>query len=185
MCELHENNKNDKQHIKNIQEIINKNNGINFEYVATPDEINTLWKARSEVYHNAKSLIPNGRVYTSDMCLPLSNLAECIRFAEETSKKLNLFAPMIGHLGDGNFHVNIAYDANDKETFDKIKNYVDNLADKAISLGGTISGEHGIGLNKKTQLLKQHPDNINLIKLIKNSLDINNICNPGKIINLD
>ena len=185
MCELHENNKNDKQHLKNIEEIIYKNNGINFEYATDPEEINMLWKARAEVYHNAKSLKPNGRVYTSDMCLPLSNLAECIRFAEETSKKLNIFAPIVSHLGDGNFHTNIAYDPNDREIFAKIKNYIDNLADKAISLGGTISGEHGIGLNKKTQFLKQHPDNINLIKLIKKSFDINNICNPGKIIDLN
>ena len=115
------------------------------------------------------------------MCLPISNITECVNYAEEQAKKFGLRAPMVGHLGDGNFHVLLPFDPAKKEMYKKIREFNDLLIKKALELNGTITGEHGIGLQKKEYLLKQHPDNIPLMKLIKKSFDPNNIMNPGKI----
>ena len=92
---------------------------------------------------------------------------------------------MVGHVGDGNFHSIILYDPNDKEKQKLIKQYSDNLIEKALELEGTITGEHGIGLQKKGYLLKEHPDNLPVMKSIKRGLDPNNIMNPGKVFDLN
>tara|TARA_X000000368_G_C22803106_1_gene611216 strand:+ start:101 stop:379 length:279 start_codon:yes stop_codon:yes gene_type:complete len=92
---------------------------------------------------------------------------------------------MVGHVGDGNFHSVILYDPNDQEKQKLIKDYSDKLIEKALELEGTITGEHGIGLQKKHYLLKEHPDNLPVMKSIKRSLDINNIMNPGKVFDLN
>ncbi len=145
------------------------------------EERNKLWKARWDVYYSVKALINNGRVYSTDVCLPISNITECVNYAEEQAKKFGLRAPMVGHLGDGNFHVLLPFDPENKETYLKIREFNDLLINKALELKGTITGEHGVGLHKKEYLLKEHADNIPLMKLIKRSIDQNNIMNPGKI----
>ena len=97
---------------------------------------------------------------------------------------MNLKAPIVGHVGDGNFHVTVLYDPNNKEDFKNIRNFSDKLVKKTLELGGTATGEHGIGLNKKEYLLAEHPTSLNLMKSIKNTLDPNNIMNPGKIFDI-
>jgi D-lactate dehydrogenase (cytochrome) len=92
---------------------------------------------------------------------------------------------MVGHVGDGNFHSIILYDPQDKEKQKKIRQYSDDLINKALELEGTITGEHGIGLQKKHYLLKEHLDNLPVMKAIKRSLDVNNIMNPGKVFDLN
>ena len=92
---------------------------------------------------------------------------------------------MVGHVGDGNFHSILLYDPQDKEKQKLIREYSDKLIEKALELDGTITGEHGIGLQKKSYLLKEHPDNLPVMKSIKRSLDVNNIMNPGKVFDLN
>ena len=92
---------------------------------------------------------------------------------------------MVGHVGDGNFHSIVLYDPDDKEKQKKIRQYSDDLINKALELEGTITGEHGIGLQKKHYLLKEHLDNVPVMKAIKRSLDSNNIMNPGKVFDLN
>ena len=125
------------------------------------------------------------KVYSTDICVPVSKLVECISWAEKEVNKLGLTAPMVGHVGDGNFHVAIQYDPKDKNSYNIIRKFSDKLIDKAIKLQGTITGEHGIGIHKKEYLIKQHSDNIPYMKLIKQTLDPNNIMNPGKIFDLN
>ena len=132
-----------------------------------------------------KALIKNGRVYSTDVCLPISKIVECVKFAEDVTKKFGLRAPMVGHLGDGNFHVVLPYDPQKKETYKKIREFSDLLIKKTLELNGTITGEHGIGLHKKEYLIKEHGDNIPIMKSIKRTLDPNNIMNPGKIFDLN
>ena len=117
--------------------------------------------------------------------MPISNLVECIKFAEEEIKKYGLNAPMVGHVGDGNFHVAIMYDPNEKKDYEKIRDFSNKLIDKALELEGTVTGEHGIGINKKEYLKKEHPDNMPLMKNIKKTIDPQNIMNPGKIFDLN
>ena len=106
------------------------------------------------------------------------------RYLKEEIKKFGIKAPMVGHVGDGNFHVAIMYDPEKKESYKVIREFSDKLIEKALSLEGTITGEHGVGIQKKEYLLKQHPDNISIMKGIKKVLDPNNIMNPGKIFDL-
>ncbi len=166
------------------KEISESNNGFSFKWSKDFEERNRLWKARHDVYWSVKALKPNARVYATDACVPITKLAECIEFAEDEIQNYNLKAPIIGHVGDGNFHVTVLYDQENKDDFRIIREFSDKLVEKALELGGTITGEHGIGLNKKEYLLNEHSSSINLMKLIKKSIDPKNIMNPGKIFDI-
>ena len=174
-----------KESIKIVEEISKNNNGSAFKWADTLEERNHLWRARWDVYYSVKALVDNGRVYSTDVCVPISKITECVKFAEEEVKKFGLRAPMVGHLGDGNFHVLFPYDPKDKTVYKKIREFSELLIDKTLDLEGTITGEHGVGLHKKSYLLKEHPDNIPVMKTIKRSLDPNNIMNPGKIFDIN
>ncbi len=183
--EFHGSEASNNENIKIVEEISKDNDGSSFKWAKDLEERNKLWKARWDVYYSVKALINNGRVYSTDVCLPISNITECVNYAEEQAKKFGLRAPMVGHLGDGNFHVLLPFDPENKETYKKIREFNDLLINKALELKGTITGEHGVGLHKKEYLLKEHADNIPLMKLIKRSIDQNNIMNPGKIFDLN
>ena len=183
--EFHGSEASNNENIKIVEEISNDNNGSSFKWAKDLEERNKLWKARWDVYYSVKALINNGRVYSTDVCLPISKITECVDFAEKEIKKLGLRAPMVGHLGDGNFHVLLPYDPKQVETYNKIRDFSDLLIKKTLELNGTITGEHGVGLHKKAYLLKEHGDNIPLMKSIKRTIDKNNIMNPGKIFDLN
>ena len=183
--EFHGSELSNKENIKIVEEISKDNNGSSFKWAKDLEERNKLWQARWDVYYSVKALINNGRVYSTDVCLPISNITECVNFAEEQTKKLGLRAPMVGHLGDGNFHVVLPYDPKEDETYNRIRKFSDLLIDKTLELNGTITGEHGVGLHKKAYLLKEHGDSIPLMKSIKRTIDQNNIMNPGKIFDLN
>ena len=183
--EFHGSETSNQENIKIVEEISKDNNGSSFKWAKDLEERNKLWKARWDVYYSVKALINNGRVYSTDVCLPISNITECVNFAEEQAQKFGLRAPMVGHLGDGNFHVLLPFDPAKKEMYKKIREFNDVLIKKALELKGTITGEHGVGLHKKEYLLEEHPDNIPVMKLIKRSIDQNNIMNPGKIFDLN
>ena len=183
--EFHGSEESNKENIKIVEELSNENKGSSFKWAKSLEERNKLWKARWDVYYSVKALISNGRVYSTDVCLPISKITECVNFAEQEVKKYGLRAPMVGHLGDGNFHVLLPYDPLKNETYEKIKKFSDSLINKTLELNGTITGEHGIGLHKKDYLLKEHPDNLPVMKSIKRTIDPNNIMNPGKIFDLN
>ncbi len=183
--EFHGSELSNKENIKIVEEISNDNNGSSFKWAKDLEERNKLWKARWDVYYSVKALINNGRVYSTDVCLPISKITECVNFAEVETKKLGLRAPMVGHLGDGNFHVILPYDPKEEGIYNKIREFSDLLINKTLELNGTITGEHGVGLHKKAYLLKEHGDCIALMRTIKRGIDRNNIMNPGKIFDLD
>ena len=183
--EFHGSESSNNENIKIVEEISKDNNGSSFKWAKDLEERNKLWKARWDVYYSVKALINNGRVYSTDVCLPISNITECVNFAEEQAEKFGLRAPMVGHLGDGNFHVVLPYDPAKKEMYKKIREFNDLLIKKGLELNGTITGEHGIGLHKKEYLLEEHSDNIPVMKSIKRTIDPNNIMNPGKIFDLN
>ena len=183
--EFHGSEVSNQENIKIVEEISKDNNGSSFKWAKDLEERNKLWKARWDVYYSVKALINNGRVYSTDVCLPISNITEGVNFAEEQTKKLGLRAPMVGHLGDCNFHVILPYDPKEEGTYNKIRDFSDLLIKKTLDLNGTITGEHGVGLHKKSYLLQEHGDCIPLMKCIKRSIDQNNIMNPGKIFDLN
>ena len=179
--EFHGSENANKESIEVVEEISKSHNGSDFTWASNTEERNKIWKARHNVYYSVKAQGDNIRVYTTDVCVPISNLVECIQYAENEIQNNGLKAPMVGHVGDGNFHVTIIYDPKKENEYKYIRSFSDKLIDKALELEGTITGEHGIGLQKKEYLLKQHPDNIPLMKVIKKSFDAKNIMNPGKI----
>ncbi len=183
--EFHGSESSNNENIKIVEEISKDNNGSSFKWAKDLEERNKIWRARWDVYYSVKALIDNGRVYSTDVCLPISNITECVNYAEEQAKKFGLRAPMVGHLGDGNFHVLLPFDPNKKEMYKKIREFNDLLIKKALELNGTITGEHGVGLHKKEYLLEEHGDNIPIMKMIKRTIDQNNIMNPGKIFDLN
>ena len=183
--EFHGSEVSNKENIKIVEEISKDNNGSSFKWAKDLEERNKLWKARWDVYYSVKALINNGRVYSTDVCLPISKITECVNFAEEETKKFGLRAPMVGHLGDGNFHVILPYNPKEEGIYNKIREFSDLLIKKTLELNGTITGEHGVGLHKKAYLVQEHGDCIPLMKTIKKSIDQNNIMNPGKIFDLN
>ncbi len=183
--EFHGSEESNKEAIKIVEELSKNNGGSNFKWAESIEERNKLWKARHDVYYSVKALGKNMKVYSTDVCVPISKLVECVSWAEKEVSNKGLIAPMVGHVGDGNFHSVILYDPNDKEKQKLIKDYSDKLIEKALALEGTITGEHGIGLQKKNYLLKEHPDNLPVMKSIKKSIDPNNIMNPGKVFDIN
>ena len=128
------------------KEISKNNKGTEFKWAESTEDRNKLWKARHDVYYSVKALKKNIKVYTTDVCVPISNLVECIKFAENEIRNYGLKAPIIGNVGDGNFHSTIVYDPSKKEDYEIIRNFSDKLVEKALSLEGTVTGEHGIGI---------------------------------------
>ena len=183
--EFHGSESSNKESIKIVEELSKNNGGNDFKWAESIEDRNKLWKARHEIYYAVKAQGTNVKIYATDICVPISNLVECIKFSEKEIQQYGLKAPMVGHVGDGNFHVTIIYDPAKKGEYEIIRNFSDKLIDKALELEGTITGEHGIGLQKKEYLLKEHPDNLPLMKSIKRSLDVNNIMNPGKVFDLN
>ena len=183
--EFHGSETSNNESISIVEELSKNNGGSDFQWASSPEEQKKLWKARHDVYYSVKALGNNMKVYSTDVCVPISRLVECISWAENEVKKLGLIAPMVGHVGDGNFHSIVLYDPKNEDKQKKIREYSDNLISKALELEGTITGEHGIGLQKKHYLLKEHPDNLPVMKSIKRSIDPNNIMNPGKIFDLN
>ena len=183
--EFHGSEDSNKESVKIVEELSKNNGGSDFKWAESLEDRNKLWQARHDCYYSVKAQGNNFKVYSTDVCVPISNLVECINFTEVEIKKLGLKAPMVGHVGDGNFHAIIGYDPNKKGEYEKIRLLSNKLIDKTLELEGTITGEHGIGLHKKSYLLKEHGDNIPLMKSIKRSIDSNNIMNPGKIFDLN
>ena len=183
--EFHGSESANKEAIKIVEELSKNNGGSNFKWAKSIEERNKLWKARHEIYYAVKAQGENVKIYATDICVPISNLVECIKFSEKEIQQHGLKAPMVGHVGDGNFHVTVIYDPAKEGEYKIIRDFSDKLIDKALELEGTITGEHGIGLQKKKYLLKEHPDNLPVMKSIKRSIDPNNIMNPGKVFDLN
>ena len=127
------------------------------------------------------SLKPGCMAWSSDVCVPITELAKCIMESKEKLISMNLLAPLVGHVGDGNFHLLYLIDKNDKEQLLKAKEHNKWMVEKAINLGGTCTGEHGVGYGKSEFLAKEAGSSIEVMRSIKNAFDPQGILNPGKI----
>ena len=155
--------------------------GTGFEATSTPEERNRLWKARHDAYWAMLQYRPGAKGVATDACVPISRLAECVTAAQERALELGLIAPIVGHAGDGNFHVTPLVNMDDAEEVAKAQEYTSWLSQLAISVGGTCTGEHGIGQGKQSYLREELGDATLVMSAIKAALDPANIMNPGKI----
>ena len=140
-----------------------------------------LWQARHDVYWSQRSFRPGASTLVTDVCVPISNLAACVAETYADIERLGLIAPIVGHVGDGNFHVVPLIVMGDAEEVRRAKSFSERLVERAIAFDGTCTGEHGIGQGKKSYLRAEHGIGVDLMRAIKNSLDPCNILNPGKI----
>ncbi len=147
--EFHGSETSNKESIDIVEEISKNNNGSSFKWAKDLTDRNKLWKARHDVYYSVKAQINNGRVYSTDVCLPISKITECVNFADAEAKKFGLRAPMVGHLGDGNFHVLLPYDPEKKETYQKIRKFSDILIEKTLELEVQLLENMELGFIKK------------------------------------
>jgi D-lactate dehydrogenase (cytochrome) len=163
------------------QEITADNNGGAFTWTRNTEESNKMWRARHDVAYASKLLHPKGKIWSTDVCVPISNLAECLLETQQDIDQTGILAPMVGHVGDGNFHLLLLVDHDNPAEVQKATDLHERMVKRALSLDGTCTGEHGIGFGKIDFLKKEHGPAIQPMLAIKKALDPKGIMNPGKI----
>ncbi|WP_027258225.1 FAD-binding oxidoreductase [Leisingera aquimarina] len=158
--------------------------GFDAAATSTAEERNKLWQARHDMYWASLQLRPGAKGISTDVCVPISRLAECVGAARDKAESMGLMAPIVGHVGDGNFHALLLIDMDSGIERQKADDYVGWLNDLAISMDGTCTGEHGIGQGKRPYLQKELGETIRYMAAIKAALDPENIMNPGKILEM-
>jgi len=176
-----------QEQAETVQAIAAEHQGQGFEWATRPEDRSRLWNARHNAYFAFLQLKPGCRAVTTDVCVPISRLAECVVETEKDllASALRLPAPIVGHVGDGNFHVALLIDPNKPEELEEAERINQRIVARAIAMDGTCTGEHGVGLHKMDFLIAEHGhDAIDLMRSIKQALDPKHILNPGKIFHL-
>jgi D-lactate dehydrogenase (cytochrome) len=166
-----------------VQAVAQEHGGADFKWATKPEERTKLWEARHAAYFACLQLKPGCRSVTTDVCVPISRLAECIAQTIEDTSQSFLPAPILGHVGDGNFHCAILADPTKPEELEEAERLNRRIVERALALDGTCTGEHGVGLHKMDFLVQEHgADAVDLMARIKRAFDPLNILNPGKIL---
>ena len=168
-----------------VEAIAKEFGAADFRWSTLTEERNRLWQARHDAYYAATALKPGCRGWATDVCVPISRLAACIVETQADVAEAGLLAPLVGHVGDGNFHLLFLLDPDDPEELARAKAANARLIDRALAMGGTCTGEHGIGFGKIASLEREHASGIEVMRTIKRALDPHNILNPGKVIRLE
>jgi len=155
-----------------------------FTWATRQEDRNRLWQARHDVFWAGRAYSPGREALSTDVCVPISRLAECVTETKRDLEEHGLFGPIVGHVGDGNFHVLVTSDMNNPDEIREVKAFVERLVIRALDMGGTCTGEHGIGRGKMKYLELEHGDGLGFMRRIKQALDPLNIMNPGKIVAL-
>jgi D-lactate dehydrogenase (cytochrome) len=156
-----------------------------FDWATKPEDRSRLWQARHDGYWAGRHLRPGASAFATDVCVPISRLAECVNATQREIAELNLVAPILGHVGDGNFHLTLLVDMADADEVKRAKVLMERLVELALSMDGTCTGEHGVGQGKMKYLLAEHgAPALAAMAAIKRALDPQNIMNPGKIVAL-
>jgi D-lactate dehydrogenase (cytochrome) len=156
-----------------------------FDWATNAEDRTRLWQARHDAYWAQRGLRPSTQPLATDVCVPLSRLAECLAATQRDIADSKLLAPIVGHVGDGNFHVGLLVDMGDEEEVKRVHAFLDRLVERALAMDGTCTGEHGIGQGKMKYLPAEHGEPaLHAMRAIKRALDPLNIMNPGKIVRL-
>lgn len=169
-----------------VQEITSGHGGEDFEWALQPEDRTRLWAARHSVYFAGLNMRPGCRSSTTDVCVPISRLAECIAQTNADIAAASFPAVVVGHVGDGNFHVQMLLDPDRPEEFEEAEDINRRLVARALAMDGTCTGEHGVGIHKMEFLYQElGVEGVALMRSLKHALDPNNILNPGKIVSWD
>jgi D-lactate dehydrogenase (cytochrome) len=167
---------------KMVQMIASEHGGTHFAWATNPEDRRKLWQARHDAYFAGKAACPGTECWATDVCVPISRLAECISETQKDIAASFLPAGIVGHAGDGNFHVGFMLNPNEPKEIAEAERLNQRLVHRALSLDGTCTGEHGVGCGKIDFLLAEHGEAIDVMRAIKKAIDPDNIMNPGKIL---
>jgi D-lactate dehydrogenase (cytochrome) len=165
-----------------VEEIARELGARGFDRAVTPEARAALWHARHDAYYAALALRPGSRGWTTDVCVPISRLAECIVETKQDVAQSSLVGALVGHVGDGNFHMIFPVRPDDDAEIAEAQRLTDRLVERALRLGGTCTGEHGVGLGKQRFMRVEHGDALDVMRTIKSALDPQGLMNPGKLL---
>jgi len=167
-----------------VQAIACDHGGDDFRWAHRPEDRNKLWQARHDAAYAAKALRPGCHMWPTDVCVPISRLAECIAETKADIDASYLLAPIVGHVGDGNFHLTFLVDIDQPDEIAEANRINERLVTRALAMDGTCTGEHGVGYGKIDFLAAEHGEGISVMRALKIAIDPQNIMNPGKILRI-
>lgn len=170
-----------REQAETVGQLAAEHGGTGFQWATSPEDRARLWQARHHAYFASLALKPGAKGWTTDVCVPISRLAECVRETEADNAQSHLLAPLVGHAGDGNFHLIYLIDPENPADLAEAKRLNSRLIERALRLGGTCTGEHGVGLGKIAAVAAEHGAGIDVMRQIKHALDPDDLMNPGKI----
>ena len=159
--------------------------GSGFQWVSRAEERNRLWKARHDAYWAIKAAAGEKQALSTDACVPISRLAECVTETARDIEQAGLYGPILGHVGDGNFHAAICFNPEDANERERAEGVIERIATRALAMEGTCTGEHGVGQGKRRFIRLEHGAGADVMAAIKSAIDPANIMNPGKVLALD
>jgi D-lactate dehydrogenase (cytochrome) len=166
-----------------VQELSLANGGTAWAWAVTPEERSRIWQARHENHYATLAMRPGAKIWGTDACVPLSRLTECIRETRADTEAASFFVTMLGHVGDGNFHLGFLIDINKAAEVAEAEELNRRLIERTLRLGGTCTGEHGVGYGKTKYLIDEHgEDAVGVMRAIKGILDPDGLLNPGKVL---
>ena len=170
------------EQIANVKAISDDMGGGEFAWATRPEDRSKLWQARHDSHYANMQLRAGAKAWPTDVCVPISRLAECIAETRKDIEASGLIAPIVGHVGDGNFHVDMVLDPEDEDEVARARSLNERLVARALSMDGTCTGEHGVGYGKMDFLEAEHGDALDVMRAIKRTLDPDNLFNPGKVV---
>lgn len=171
------------EQVETVQAIAAEFGGTDFQWARSPEDRDRLWHARHNAYYAGLSMRPGCKAFSSDVCVPISRLADCIVETKADLEGSALFTPIVGHVGDGNFHVLFVFDPDKPEEVAEAKRLNARVVERALAMDGTCTGEHGVGHGKMAYLEAEHgADMLGVMAAVKRALDPRNVMNPGKVV---
>jgi D-lactate dehydrogenase (cytochrome) len=167
-----------------VKEIASEYGGEDFRWATTQEERSKLWQARHDAYYAALALRPGSQGWATDVCVPISRLAECIAETKSDLAQSSIPSALVGHVGDGNFHLVFMIDPQRPEEIAEASRLNDRMVARALQMEGTCTGEHGVGYGKMDFLLAEHGEAVEVMRTLKRAIDPNNLMNPGKIVHI-
>ena len=167
-----------------VQELSAERGGHGFEWAKRPEERERLWQARHDVHYASMALRPGSRSWATDVCVPISRLADCVIETKADHAGARFPVCLVGHAGDGNFHVIYLIDPSSEAELAEVHRFNDRVVARALAMGGTCTGEHGVGYGKIRSVEAEHGEAVDIMRTIKRSLDPDNRMNPGKVLDM-
>ena len=180
--EFHGTEEGTREQVGQFREIARDFGGGEVSWASRQEDRDRLWQARHDAFWAAKALAPGKEAFATDVCVPISRLAQCVVETQEDMARSGLVGPIVGHVGDGNFHVTLFCDLGDEGELDRCKAFYERLIRRALEMDGTSTGEHGIGRGKAKFLAAEHGPGVAVMRSVKEALDPKNILNPGKML---